>query len=137
MTDAKNSWLGHAQSYGGSYTNPVVLGQVMTENDPAWSVFWNQGSTRQSPPSATALRTGKNVCEDSDVTRAAETVGFIVIEAAHGAIGGVEFEAGVGPGEIRGATQKAPYAYTFGTSFTSAPGVAVTTMAGVNGNNGA
>jgi hypothetical protein len=137
VTDDKSSWLGEAQSYGGSYTSPVVLGQVMTENDPAWSVFWDQGDSRGSPPSATILRTGKTVCEDPDVTRAAETVGFIVIEAGHGAIGGVEFEAAVGPADIRGATQKAPYSYTFDTSFASAPGVAVTTMAGVSGGNGA
>jgi hypothetical protein len=136
VTDEDNNWPGEAQSYGGSYTSPVVLGQVMTENDPAWSVFRDRGSTRQSPPSATVLWAGKTVCEDSDVTRADETVGFIVIEAGHGAIGGVEFEAGVGARTIRGATQAAPYSYTFDTSFASAPGVAVTTMAGVNGRHG-
>jgi hypothetical protein len=137
LTDEDGSWLGEAQSYGGSYTNPVVLGQVMTENDPAWSVFWDQGGTPDSPPSATVLRAGKTVCEDDDVTRADETVGFIVIEAGHGAIGGVEFEAAVGPAAVRGATQKAPYSYTFDTSFASAPGVAVTTMAGVKDSDGA
>ncbi len=39
LTDENNGWVGEAQSYGQSYATPVVLGQVMTENDPAWSVF--------------------------------------------------------------------------------------------------
>ena len=46
------SWIAEAQAYGQSYINPVVLGQVMTENDPDWSVFWCQGSQRTSPPSS-------------------------------------------------------------------------------------
>jgi hypothetical protein len=136
VTDENNSWVGEAQTYGQAYTNPVVLGQVMTDNDPLWSVFWCQGSARGNPPSASALRTGKTVCEDTVVARADETIGFIVFEAGHGTIGGVEFEALVGADTVQGVTNSPPYMYTFATSFASAPTVAVTTMAGVNGGNG-
>jgi len=136
ITDENNSWIGETQSYGQSYTNPVVLGQVMSENDTRWSVFWCQGRRRTKPPSATALKTGKTVCEDTDVTRVDETVGFIVFEAGHGTIGGVEFEALVGADTVKGVTDSPPYTYSFDTAFDLAPQVAVTTMAGMDGRNG-
>ena len=136
VTDNSNSWVGETQSYGQSYTNPVVIGQVMSENDDDWSLFCCQGSTRSDPPSATELKTGKTVCEDSDFNREDETIGFIVFEAGHGTIGGVEFEAFVGPDTIKGVTNSPPYTYNFDTTFGSAPQVAVTTMAGMDGGNG-
>jgi hypothetical protein len=122
--------------YGQSYSNPVVLGQVMTENDPDWSVFWCAGSRRQAPPSSSVLSTGKEVAEDADVTRADETIGFIVFEAGSGTIGGVQFEAALGADSVRGVTNGPPYDYTFNNAFASAPLLAVTTMAAMDGGNG-
>jgi hypothetical protein len=136
VTDENSSWVGEPQSYGQSYTNPVVLGQVMSENDAGWSVFWCQGGHRTIPPSASVLRTGKTVGEDTDTTRADETIGIIVFEAGHGTIGGVEFEALVSADAVRGVTNSPPYAYSFDTAFSSAPQVAVTTMAGMDGYDG-
>ncbi|MBC7250950.1 MAG: metallophosphoesterase [Anaerolineae bacterium] len=136
VTDEDGSWVGELQSYGQSYTNPVVLGQVMSENDPDWSVFWCQGGSRSNPPSATTLRTGKTVCEDTDTTRADETIGFIVFEAGHGTIDGVEFEAFLGSSSIQGVDDSPPYEYTFNTPFATSPEVIVTTLAGMNGPNG-
>ncbi len=136
VTDENNSWVGEAQTYGQTYTNPVVIGQVMSDNDPLWSVFWCQGTARTNPPSAGALRTGKEVAEDLTVARADETVGFIVFEAGHGTIGGVAFEALVGADTVRGVTNVPPYTYTFSTAFSTAPTVAVTTLAGMDGGNG-
>ena len=69
VTDEKNSWVGETQNYGQSYTNPVVIGQVMSDNDPMWSVFWCQCTARADPPSDRALKTGKTACEDPDTTR--------------------------------------------------------------------
>ncbi len=134
--DASTNWIGEPQTYGQSYTDPVVLGQVMTENDAGFSVFWDMAGTRTAPPSATTLTTGKTVCEDTDVTRDDETVGFIVIEAGHGAIAGVEFEAATGADTVAGVTNAPPYAYTFNTAFASAPTVATVQMAAMDGNNG-
>ena len=136
VTDENNSWVGEAQSFGQRYTSPVVLGQVMSENDPDWSVFWCQGSSRTNPPSANALRTGKTVGEDTDTTRADETIGFIVFEAGHGTIGGVEFEASLGTDSVKGVTNSPPYTYSFDTAFGSVPQVTLGSMAGMDGNNG-
>jgi hypothetical protein len=136
VTDQDSSWVGQTQSYLQSYSSPVVLGQVMSENDADWSVFWCQGNTRTNPPSAGALKTGKTVCEDTDVTRANETIGFIVFEAGHGTIKGVEFEAFLGADTIMGAVDSPPYVYNFKNAFASVPRVALVTMEGVDGPNG-
>ena len=135
VTDYDGSWVGQPQTYGQTYTNPVVLGQVMTENDD-WSVFWAQGSTRSSAPSATRLVTGKMVGEDSNAIRIAETVGVIVIEAGHGTLAGVEFEARVGANTVAGIDDAPPFFYTFTRAFTGVPTVAVVGLAGMRGANG-
>ena len=64
------------------------------------------------------------------------SVGFIVIEGGSGTIGGVAYEAALGADSVRGVTNAPPYAYTFGTSFATAPTVALNTMAAVDGGNG-
>ena len=136
-TDHEGSWLGAFQFYGQAYFEPVVLGQVMSVNDADWSVFWDRGRSRSSPPTDVSVRTGKTICEDTVIVRADEIVGFIVIEAGHGTISGVEFEAAVGSDTVRGVTNVPPYTYTFDTAFGAAPQVALVTMAGMDGTDGA
>lgn len=136
VTDWRIWWRGQKQTYGQKYTSPVVIGQVMTENDADWSVFWCCGSRRTNPPSAGYLWTGKTVCEDWDITRAAETVGFIVFEAGHAEIAGVEFEAALGKDTIRGIQGSPPYTYSFTRRFSTIPQVALASMAGVDGFTG-
>ena len=41
--------------------DPVVVGQVMSYNDPDFSVFWSRGGTPDEPPSNTTLFVGKHV----------------------------------------------------------------------------
>jgi hypothetical protein len=135
-TDTASSWAGETQSYLQSYSQPVVVGQVMTENDPNWSAFWCRGAQYSDPPSAEFLATGKMVGEDPVSTRADETVGFIVFEAGHGTLNGLAFEAALGDDTIRGATDSPPYTYLFTSPFALAPEAAVVAMAGVNGPNG-
>ncbi len=134
-TDSSASWVGEQRVYENAYANPVVIGQVMTENDADWSVFWCHNRSRK-PPTRTALWTGKTVCEDPDRTRAAETVGYIVFEAGHGSIAGVEFEALLGPTAIQGAGDKPPYAYSFADKFDQKPNIAVVSLGGMRGGNG-
>ena len=137
LTDRRGNWTGQSQSYGQAYTNPVIIGQVMTENDANWSHFWSNGGSRQTPPSAATLNTGKSVGEDTVTSRADETVGFIVIEAGHGTIGGVEFEAALGADTVRGVGNNPPYSYAYSTEFAASPTVAVMSQAAMDGNDGA
>ncbi len=136
VTDENNSWIGEVQTYLHAYSNPVVLGQVMTYNDFDWSVFWDRGSARTNPPNAANLRTGKTACEDSDVTRAAETIGFIVIEQGYGTLGSVDYEAWLGADTVLGVGDSPPYSYSFQRAFASSPKIALASMAAVDGGNG-
>ncbi|UCG16610.1 MAG: hypothetical protein JSV19_00965 [Phycisphaerales bacterium] len=136
VVDLNLSWVGELQRHKRNHVNPVVLGQVMTENDPDWSVFWCQGAAVGDPPSPTLLRSGKHVGSDLDVTRSPETIGIIVTEAGHSTIDGVAFEARLGDATVQGVDNTPPYPYLFDTAFATAPTVAVLSQAGMIGADG-
>jgi hypothetical protein len=134
VTDNDSSWVGQSRSYSNSYSSPVVLGQVMTYNDPDFSTFWCRGSASGNPPDSSNLYTGKTVSEDSDTTRDDETIGYIVIEAGSGTIGDVNYVADLGSNAIQGVGDSPPYTYSI--SGLSSPNVAIASCAGMNGFNG-
>lgn len=136
VTDRKSRWNGETQAYLQSYTTPIVLGQVMSYNDPDWSVFWSRGNNTGNPPNASNLRTGKHVGEDDDTTRADELIGFIVVEAGHSTIGGFEFEAGISDDNVRGISDGAPFTSNFATPFSNTPQVGIATQGAMDGNDG-
>lgn len=137
QTDGRDNWIGTPQSYLQSYTAPVVIGQVMSDNDPRWSVFWAQGAARTDPPAADALITGKTVAEDTDTDRLQETVGYIVFESGSLQLAGVACEFALGPDTVAGVDDDgAPFAYTFLQPFATAPEVTLTSIAGIDGNGG-
>jgi hypothetical protein len=134
VTDDKTSWVGEARTYDNSYANPVVVGQVMSYNDPDWSVFWARGATYTDPPSASTLYVGKHVAEDPDTTRAAETIGYVVFEAGAGMADAATFVAGVGPQIVAGVSDSPPYGYYItGLETTTA---AIVSLSGMNGTDG-
>jgi hypothetical protein len=136
VTDRKGAWQGQPQTYVNSYAAPpVVLGQVMSFNDPKWSVFWCRGSNQSSPPSATQLFTGKHVGEDLTIARVNETVGYIVIEAGHKTSGGIEIETSRGADIALGYVQGS-YTYTFTTPFITTPVVAVLSQVAMDNSDG-
>ena len=137
VTDENNSWSGESRSYQQAYASPVVVGQVMTYNDPAWSVFWAAGGSRTSIPSGSALTVGKHVGEDGDTTRADEMIGYIVIETnASGTaqIEGLPYVAAVGGDTIRGMDNSPGYDYSYAAMANSK--TAVGSLAGMDGGDG-
>jgi len=136
LTDHSKSWIGEKQQYGQPYTNPVVFGQVMSENDSNWSVFWCRGNSTGTPPSATDLYTGKTVCEDKNTSRNNEVVGFIVFESGNGYAGGVPFECQLGIDTVRGIADEPPYTYIFNTPFNTVPSVLLANLGGIGEING-
>jgi hypothetical protein len=137
VTDGLGNWVGEPQSYLQSYTQPVVVGQVMSENDSRFSTFWARGNTRHNPPSATSLWTGKMVGEDSATDREAETVGFVVFEAGRGNVNGVVLEAGITDLIVEGLGNKPAAAHWFSEPFEIfPPKVALVAPAGMKGNQG-
>ncbi|MEM6582592.1 MAG: hypothetical protein AAF699_15040, partial [Pseudomonadota bacterium] len=121
--------------YANTYEKPVVLGQVMTHNDPGFSVFWSRrGWKRQARPSATSCYVGRHVAEDPQKTRAPETLGVIVIESGSGMLGGIPYSAGYGPTSVRGVGDSPGYTYPVGEVV--APQTVVLSSAGMRANNG-
>ncbi len=89
-----------------SFTNPVVLGQVQTYEDSDWSAFFSSTCGNRTLPwgGAGAICLGKHVGEDTDITRANETVGYIIMEQGSGSLlgGEIVFEATRGADTING-----------------------------------
>lgn len=134
ITGSKTSWVEESRSYSNSYTNPVVIGQVMTYNDADWSVFWATGSSRTNPPSASSFHAGKMVGEDPDNTRANEDIGYIVIESGSGTIGSLSYDAALGSDIIRGLGNSASgYDYSSTISNISSAHLSAAGMDGADG----
>ncbi len=134
VTDENNSWVGESRSYANSYSNPVALGQIMSANDPDWSVFWARGGSRTAPPNSSTLFVGKHVGEDPDNTRADETIGYIVIESGSGAIEGKSYRAALGNDSVKGVDNAPPFSYSL--SGLSSASVGIVSAAAMDGNNG-
>lgn len=137
VTDGKSpvGWNGEVQTLSQSYTNPVVVGQVMTTNDTGHSQFWAHNGSQGAPTSA-SLYTGKHISEDTDTTRSDETVGVIVIEQANDTLGSVTYEARLQGQTIDRIDDTPPQSYTFNTAFSSTPTVAIISLSGVSGTDG-
>jgi hypothetical protein len=97
-------------------------------------VFWSRGALVSDPASSSVLRVGKHVGEDAVKTRAAETVGYFVVEAGSGSANGLAFTAGVGTKTVQGMDNTPPFQYPL--SGLSAASVAVASMAGQLGADG-
>ncbi|MEM7673026.1 MAG: hypothetical protein AAF212_06760, partial [Verrucomicrobiota bacterium] len=135
ITDSPtNSFVGEAVAYQNVYSNPIVLGQVMTENDPDWSSFWARGSNVGSPASASDLFIGKHVGQDIDITRNAETLGVIVLEETSGisTMNGISFFAALSSDTVEGYDNNPPY--TFALSGFSTTGARILSSAGMDGS---
>jgi PKD repeat protein len=132
-TAHKGAWVLESRSFQNSYTSPVVLGQVMTNNDAGWSVFWASG-TRANPPSAGTFNAGKQTGEDL-TARANETIGYVVFEQGSGTINSTPFTTAVGADTVRGpANTSTGFTYTFGSVANA--NVAIVSVAGIDGGNG-
>lgn len=89
-------------SITGTFTSPLVLHQVISSNDPAWSASWSYNGTSTNPPTAASIYVGKHVGADTVTARANETIGFIVIESGNGTVNGVAYDAALGADTIDG-----------------------------------
>ena len=129
--DPPLAWVGEAQTLANHYEQPVVLGQVMSYNDPRWSVFWSRSAASFMQPPTDTLRVGKHIGEDPARSRADETLGYVVIESGSGTLGGFEFVAAVGGAEISGVDDIPPFSYPL--EGLGSAGTAVATIAGMKG----
>ena len=136
LTSGSGSWSLEARTLQQSYSSPVVLGQIMTENDANWSVFWATAhNSRTNPPASGSLAAGKHRGEDPISTRQNETIGYIVLEAGSGSLGALKYLAGLGADIVSGVGNTTTgYAYSL-SGFTK-PSAAIVSAAAMDGGNG-
>ena len=135
VTDHAASWQGESQlaRLQNTYAAPVVVGQVMTHNDSRWSAFWSQGTSRWEPVSRRAIVVGKHVGESPDVDRAAETIGYLVVESGSANFGDFEIGAGLGADTVDGIVQGGADYIVEGIADNV---IAVASQSGMNGRDG-
>ena len=117
------------------FSSPIVLGQVISFNDPEFSNFHsNDCDTRSNPAFLTNFADGicvtKHVGEDNS-TRANETLGMIVIEQGTGDYDGIAYEAALGPDTVDGVNNNGVN-YSLSDSFE----FAVATQSAEDGGDG-
>ena len=119
-----------------TYANPHVVGQVMSFNDANASVFWNydcdsRGNGAFFSGQADGICVGKHIGQING-TRAAETLGYIVIEAGAATVNDISFAAAVGPDTGAGVGNNPPYNYSVSGDFD----VGILTQQGEDGGQG-
>lgn len=119
-----------------TYANPHVVGQVMSFNDTNASVFWNydcdsRGNGAFFSGQADGICIGKHIGQING-TRAAETLGYIVIEAGSGTVNDISFAAAVGPDSGAGVGNNPPYNYSVSGDFD----IGILTQQGEDGGQG-
>ncbi len=135
-TAGKGNWGIAPGSFLNTYINPVVVGQVMSENDSDWSVFWaSSDSNRTLAPSSGALSLGKHVGEDPRSIRNNETIGYVVAEAGNYFIEGIEFLAGVSADSVKGVGNGLQ-GFNSPISGVALPETAILSSAAMDGNDG-
>ena len=114
-----------------AYSSYVVVGQVITANDPEPSAFHASANARGTPPNATTFRVAKHIGMING-TRATETLGFILTEPGSGTVNGVDYAFGITANTVQGTGNSPPYTNTVSGDFDTG----VATLAGENGGHG-
>lgn len=119
-----------------NYTAPAVVGQVMSANDTRASAFFaHDCDVRANSPfesgMADGMCIGKHIGQ-INATRAAETIGYFVIESGAGAINDIAWAAAIGADTVAGTGNNPPYNYNVTGDFDHG----VLSQAGEDGGQG-
>ncbi|MEO0466304.1 MAG: hypothetical protein AAF216_07155 [Pseudomonadota bacterium] len=119
-----------------TYSNPVLVGQVMSFNDTLASVFHaTDCEQRQNRPFQGGFSDGACVGKhigQINGTRASETLGYMVIENGTGNANNIFWQAGRTGNNVAGTGNNPPYSNSVSRDFDAGVGA----MAGENGGNG-
>lgn len=90
FVDYKFNYTGQSLILNNTYSNAIVLGQIITANDSGddYQTFWSETQTNGT------IKVGRHVGEDPDTTRENETIGVLVIEEGEYIIGNSIISAG-------------------------------------------
>ncbi|MEZ5537865.1 MAG: hypothetical protein R3F02_19860 [Thiolinea sp.] len=116
-----------------SYNKPVVTGQVMSFNNPEFSVFWsNNCGSRSALPTNTGICVGKHSGEIIATHPNAETLGYFIAEEAEYFMANAYVNIALGTNSVSGVGNNPPYNYTLPQNFS----FATATQSAENGGNG-
>lgn len=102
---------------GHTYSDLVVVGQVMSFNDNRASAFWtNNCANRATAPTPAAFCVGKHIGQINS-SRTNETLGFIAMEAGSGTVNDVSYVFARGADSIRGVGNTPPFNYSVSGDF--------------------
>ena len=134
----------------GVYTNPAVLGQVISYNNPEFSIFWSYDcDTQSNPPFHTGMAdgicVGRHIGEVTggslSLTRNNEEIGYIVIEGDPDGGGvdregnlttGVRYEVSLGNNAIDGADDSGASYNLLNSGYT----IGIASISAMDGSNG-
>jgi hypothetical protein len=95
-----------------SYNSPIILGQVLTNNDPLWQNFWTSNGSQTGAPNSSNIYIGRHVGHDAITARANEDLGYIILEKSSGFTNSTEWSAKKTSDSIQGVDNDPPYSYT-------------------------
>ena len=135
-TDATGSWEGEVLSLVQPFTQPVLLGQVLSSVDDGWSVFWSSDVNIDTHVQNTSFRIGKHAGEDPDNIRADELLGYMVFDALSASINGVTYDFGVVQEIAAGYEDPIDSQPAFNASFATTPEVLIVSQSGLKDQDG-
>ena len=109
-----------------SYSQPVVIGQVMSYNNTDFSTFWNNGcSARNTSPKDSAICVGKHTGRVTPNHPNPETLGYFIAEEAEYTMANAYVKIELGADTVAGTNGSPPYNYTLPRSYSYATAVQV------------
>lgn len=89
----QGNWQYDSVNFKAMTSEPIVLHQVMSANDPAWiTTYVSRSNSRTNPPRSNGMRIALNGAEVT-ISHGTETIGWVAINRnLTGSLNGVEFE---------------------------------------------
>ena len=115
-----------------TYTNPVVTGQVMTDNNANFVTFWSSACNRGNPATNAAICVGKHTAETNITTAFTETIGYFIAEQAEYTLVNARVKIALGADSIQGVDNSAPDTYSLLNTYT----YATATLSAMDGGDG-
>jgi len=134
----RGNWIGDSQTYDNTFSvSPIILHQIMSNNDPDWVTTWvSRTGVRSSPPDTSGFQIAMNCAEACTSHATLETIGWVAIEInVTDVVEGVVFETQRTSDSVRGHDNGC-YTFNFNNSFAGMP-VVIPAQLEMDGNDGA
>ena len=134
----RGNWIGDSKTYDNTFAvDPIILHQVMSNNDPNWVTTWvSRTGARSSPPDTAGFQIAMNCTEACTSHALPETIGWVAIETnVTDIVEGVAFETQRTPDSVRGHDNGC-YTYNFNNAYSGTP-IVIPTQLEMDGNDGA